>query len=134
KSGPETAQSRTTAIASTNVDERPTCPSTQRANRAKSGVALVSTSKVDSEDPSGINQPSIFQCPLPTSMHRILFQLGGIFPGLQHLGAARDKRPRRPLASVRRRPAARRFPQPGTLDIGEPLACRHSENLGATIR
>jgi len=82
KSGPETAQSRTTAIASTKVDERPTCRSTQRANRAKSGVALVSTSEVGSEDPSGINQPSIFQCPFQTRMHRILFQLGGIFPGL----------------------------------------------------
>jgi hypothetical protein len=64
KSGPETVQSRTTAIASTKVDERPTCRSTQRANRAKSGVALVSASKVGSEDPSSINQPSIFPRPL----------------------------------------------------------------------
>ena len=38
KAGPETAQTRTTPMASTKVDERPTCRSTQRANRAKNGI------------------------------------------------------------------------------------------------
>jgi hypothetical protein len=39
KTGPEAAHRSTIAIASINVDERPTCRSTQRANRANRGVA-----------------------------------------------------------------------------------------------
>src|SRR6202008_2792598 len=39
KTGPEAAQRRTTAIASINVEERPTCRSTHRAKRAKKGFS-----------------------------------------------------------------------------------------------
>src|SRR5262245_55713658 len=57
KTGPETPHSTTTAMASTKVDDLPTCRSTHRANRAKSGVAGGS-SDADLTFSSSIHQPT----------------------------------------------------------------------------
>src|SRR5215471_687512 len=59
KIGPQAAQRRTAAIASRNVDDRPTCRSTQRANRAKSGVAWVSPSAPQLSGWDNEYQPSL---------------------------------------------------------------------------
>ena len=61
KSGPETAHKITTATASTNVDERPTCRSTQRAKREKSGVGHESVWERRSARPdmSNSNEPTL---------------------------------------------------------------------------
>src|SRR6267154_1039514 len=62
KIGPEAPQRTTTAMASRNVDDRPTCRSTQRANREKSGVACASFLATRAADWDNGHQPSLSCC------------------------------------------------------------------------
>ena len=73
KIGPDAAHRTTTAIASRKVDERPTCRSTQRANRAKNGIASGSASEILLACWSKISTLNIF-APVKTRVGGIRFQ------------------------------------------------------------
>jgi hypothetical protein len=64
KIGPQAPQITTTAMASRNVDDRPTCRSTQSANRAKSGVAGASCLAIRAADWDNAYQLSLSLLPM----------------------------------------------------------------------